>query len=216
MIDAPLIARACCTAPDAPGVRLAKADDPPPPMTGPIIGEREPFTIDRALAYHEAAHALANVALGGTVEYASLTAAHPHERGTLTGPEARAVWYAAGPAGEKLARGWLFPEPEPEVLDTYRRVRACVFGGCDQCMGMASCVANGGFHDQALAVRRYRRAETTALAMVTSEPGRRFLRLAAHELLADGEVKGQFFHDLARDVLPPNFMSTLELENSNV
>jgi hypothetical protein len=63
--DAPqLVARACCTAPDAPGVRLARADDPAPPMTGPVIGTREPFKVDRPLAYHEAAHALANVVLG--------------------------------------------------------------------------------------------------------------------------------------------------------
>lgn len=213
-MNAPLVARRCCTSPTADGIKLSLPTDPAPPLTGEIVGPRDRLPLDRSLALHEAGHALARVAIGGVVEHVSLVAAHPHEQGTGTGGGRWrvAVFFAAGPAAEKLARGFLFPDAEPEVRETYRRVRACQFGNCDMCQCMLSSLVPGDVTNETAAITNYRKAETIALAMVTSEPGRRFLRIAAHELLKHGEVQGEFFHKLADEVLPVDFLNTLTLE----
>lgn len=214
-----LFARRCCSAPDAPRVVLAGDD-------GLFIAERpgepvpretvEPFKVDRALAHHEVAHALAAIAVGGVVNIVTVKAAHPFARTSDvphhvpgTSISSRAVTSLAGPAAECLARGFLVPEAETEIRETHRRVAGMRFGSCDQCNAMLCALDTSRIDDADHAVTRYRAAEELATKIVTSEPGRRFLRIAAHELLKRGEVEGSFFHDLAREVLLDNFLETI-------
>jgi hypothetical protein len=202
-----LVLMSCCQAATGTFTEAVGAD--PVFANGDVIGPAPARDDERRRldAWHESGHALVGVVFG-IVGHASVKAANPLCRAIV--PEKHdAVLKVAGHIAERLARRLVWPQSDDAIRAAVARVRAGGIGRCDECRAARACIATAGDDDEA-ALATYREAEALATKIIDSEPGRRFLRIAAHELLKRGEVQGAFFHDLAKEILPTNFIDTLK------
>lgn len=211
-----IVRLACCPAEDAGGYYDEPANEPPVLACGPVLGiapAEPPCPAKlRESAWHEAAHVLCTLALEGIVGRVSVGAPNPFAQ-CATPPPNAGVTALGGPIGGNLAVNLIRSEADASVLAYISRIRAGKGGFCDGCRAARAALAEAGHDaDDSAALAAWRRAEALALAIVTSEPGRRFIRIAARELQSNGELPGSYFHNLADEVLPADFLSTLELE----
>lgn len=211
-----ILRHACCLDNEAGGTFDEVANAAPILACGPVIGpapaQPQCPAAARAIAWHEVAHALSAIALGGVVGRVAITAPNPLAVVATPDPHGAAT-DLAGPVGTDLAHSIIRRESDAAIRPYLARVRAGLAGRCDHCRAARAALAEAGPDaDDAAVLAAWRRAEALALAIVTSEPGRRFIRIAARELQSKGELPGSYFHNLAKEILPDDFAQTLGLE----
>lgn len=210
--------RACChEAPAGAGFYEKAGTTGPLTMPqAPILEEsaaRPAFETDRVVAWHEAGHALAAIVVGAKVARVALSAPNPfasHEG--LPEGLFRTVVAMAGPFAEGIAKGLAESTPDPVAIEFWARVNAPSGGGCDMCQALRPCVAKAGLDRQTEALALFRRAERAALSLMDHEDARRFLRVAAAELLAAGELPGQRIHEIADTIIGPEQIRQLRAD----
>lgn len=199
----------CCRSPDAAFKWVAPAGEPPATALTGEIAERDqsPPIRFEPIAFHEAGHCMAALALGGSVSAVTIDA-QPHAQASARGIENKIGISIAGKVAELWRDRRIVRPYDDELLPFLERVEACTAGSCDDCnaLRLSSLLAAPGADMQAtLAV--FRAIEASVIALMTTPAIAAAVRVLAGRLMEIGTVDGPEILTIAQSHFMPGAFS---------